>query len=262
MQQFLFDNQYYMIRNGDFATNANTKIIYGLVSTGLCIDDYMNRNSLDCFVVLIGSTAVWSFVELMLHLSKTRNIKPMFIIYGNNKKQLPQSVGIILQGFQEGGFITTLGLYYGDRLYETYYQIQLHMLIILVVSNIYIKTNKVRSSKRQVNAKGTLACIGGITVYNMYMCYTHPEHIDRQMSMFLVMVYVCSYWTFFTWYRGFRMIEVYEPQMIEENDNTNETIKHYISYPANNWETFCVLAYDVIFEIGVAYIFFYNMCLV
>ena len=79
MQRFLFDNQYYMIRNGDFATNANTKIIYGLVSTGLCIDDYMNRNSLDCFVVLIGSTAVWSFVELMLHLSKTRNIKPMFI---------------------------------------------------------------------------------------------------------------------------------------------------------------------------------------
>jgi len=51
------------------------------------------------------------------------------------------------------------------------------------------------------------------------------------------------------------MIEVYEPQM-------NEQIQNYISYPANNWETFCVLAYDVIFEIGIAYVFFYNMCLV
>ena len=167
-----------------------------------------------------------------------------------------------MQGFQEGGFITTLGLYHGDRLYETYYQIQLHTLILLVVANIYTKTNRVRSSKRQINSLGTIACIGGITVYNMYMCYIHPEHIDRQMSMFLIMVYVCSYWTFFTWYRGFRMIEVYEPQMIEENDNTNETIQNYISYPANNWETFCVLAYDVIFEIGVAYVFFYNICLV
>jgi hypothetical protein len=58
------------------------------------------------------------------------------------------------------------------------------------------------------------------------------------------------------------MIEVYEPQMIEENDNMNEQIQNYISYPANNWETFCVLAYDVIFEIGIAYVFFYNMCLV
>jgi len=258
----LLDNQYYMIRNGDFATNANTKVIYGLVSSVLCIDDYISRNSSDYVIVLVGSTTIWSFVELYLHMSKTREIKPMYIMIGSRKIQLSRTVGIVLQGFQEGGFITTLGLYFGDRIYEFKSQIHMHIFISLVVANIFTKTNKVKSSKRQINTKGSLAFIGGVTLYNMYMCYSHPEHIERQLSMFAAMVYICSYWTFFTWYRGFRYIEVYEPQKIEHTANANETLQKYIVKRASNWETFCVLAYDVVFEIGVAYVLFYNLCLV
>jgi len=256
---YLLDNKYYMIRNGDFATNANTKLIYGFVSGLLCIDDYINRGSSDCIMILITSTTAWSFVELYLHTSGTREIKPMYIMLGNHKQRLPQSFGIILQGFQEGGVISTLGLYFGDRLYEMKSQIHMHMFIMLVVMNIFMKKNKMKSSKRQVNSKGSLVLIGGASVYNMYMCYNHPEHIERQLSMFLVMIYICSYWTFFAWYRGFRSIEIHEPQMIEQGDGV---IQHYVVRQANYWETFCVMAYDIIFEIGMAYTFFYNITLV
>jgi len=261
-KMYLLDNKYYMIRNGDFATNANTKIIYGFVSGVLCIDDYVNRNSSDCIMILVTSTTVWSCVEFYLHISKTREIKPMYIMLGNHKQILPQSLGIILQAFQEGGFISTLGLYFGDRLYEMKSQVHMHMFIMLVVMNIFMKKNKMKSSKRQVNTRTSLVLIGGASVYNMYVCYNHPEHIERQLSMFCAMVYICSYWTFFAWYRGFRSIEIHEPKKIGQCDQSDGPIQTYGVRPANYWETFCVMAYDVIFEIGMAYAFFYNITLV
>ena len=75
----LLDTQYYIIRKGDFATNGNTKISYCIFALLLCIDDYINRSSTDCFILLFGSTTIWSLVELCLHISKTRNIKPMLV---------------------------------------------------------------------------------------------------------------------------------------------------------------------------------------
>ena len=45
----LVQNKYYIVRLGDFATNGNTKLLYGLFSILLCIDDYISRNSKDCF---------------------------------------------------------------------------------------------------------------------------------------------------------------------------------------------------------------------
>jgi len=73
----LIQNKYYIIRYGDFATNGNTKLGYGLFTLMLCMYEYIINNSLDCFIILLGSTTIWSFVELFLHISKTRVIKPM-----------------------------------------------------------------------------------------------------------------------------------------------------------------------------------------
>ena len=36
----LLYNKYYIIRTGDFATNANKKIIYITLGLGLCFHDY------------------------------------------------------------------------------------------------------------------------------------------------------------------------------------------------------------------------------
>ena len=125
-----------------------------------------------------------------------------------------------------------------------------------------MKKNKVKSSKRQVNTKTSLAFIGSITAYNMYMCYNHLEHINRIFSMFCAMIYICSYWTFFAWYRGFRSIEISELKQIGQYSQNDYILQKYDVRPANYWETFCVMAYDIIFEIGMAYAFFYNITLV
>ena len=47
---FLTNNKYNIVRIGDFATKANTKINYCLFSIGLCLDDYITNNSIDCFM--------------------------------------------------------------------------------------------------------------------------------------------------------------------------------------------------------------------
>ena len=134
----ILQNKYYIVRLGDFATNGNTKLIYGLFSIILSFDDYISRNSTDCFLILFGSTIIWTFVELFLHTTHTRIIKPMYIVLRNEKYQLSQTMGIILQGLQEGGVITTVGLYFGDRLYEIKYIILLHAFILCIVVNICI----------------------------------------------------------------------------------------------------------------------------
>jgi len=258
----LLDTQYYIVRKGDFATNGNTKIIYCIFSLLLCVDDYIKRNSTDCFIILTGSTTIWSFIELYLHISKTRNIKPMQVTICSKQIQLPQSMGIILQGFQEGGFITTLGLYYGDRIHQTYYLIHMHIFIFIMVGHLCFKTNITKSSKRLINTKGSVGCICIATLYNMQQTYYNPSHNTRQAYMFAVMVYICSFWTSFAWYFKFRQVEVYNTKYI---DSIVDKQYPFNVFQTNNnnlgtrLETFSILAYDVIFEIGVAYLTFYNL---
>ena len=258
----LFDKQYYIIRKGDFATNGNTKIIYCIFSSVLCVDDYINRNSYDCLFILGGSTLIWSCIELYLHLSKTRVIKPMNISFNNNLIQLSTPIGILLQGFQEGGFITTLGLYYGDRIHEPFYLVHMHIFITVIVSHMFFKSNVNKSSKRQVNTIGSVGYITTVTLYNIHHYLYYPEHQLRQTYMFATMIYICSFWTFFAWLFKFREVEVYTKNKVDLIDNTEypyNIIQKYTIHPATNMETFWVLTYDVIFEIGFAYVFFYNL---
>ena len=257
-----FDKQYYIIRKGVFATNVNTKIIYCIFSSVLCVDDYINRNSYDCLFILGGSTLIWSCIELYLHLSKTRVIKPMNISFNNNLIQLSTPIGILLQGFQEGGFITTLGLYYGDRIHEPFYLVHMHIFITVIVSHMFFKSNVNKSSKRQVNTIGSVGYITTVTLYNIHHYLYYPEHQLRQTYMFATMIYICSFWTFFAWLFKFREVEVYTKNKVDLIDNTEypyNIIQKYTIHPATNMETFWVLTYDVIFEIGFAYVFFYNL---
>ena len=259
----LIQNKYYIVRLGDFATNGNTKLLYGLFSILLCIDDYISRNSKDCFIILIGSTIIWTLVEIYLHISSTRIIKPMYITLLDHKYELSQPVGIILQGLQEGGLITTLGLYFGDRINEIKYIILLHLFILYAMINIYMRKNVTKSSKRQVNTYSSLLFISTITIYDIKCLYQHPEHISRQFSMFFIMIYICFFWTFFSWYRGFRTIEVHikNSKYNHITDINNNSIQEYNIKPLTKVDTFYILSYDIIFEIGIAYILFYNLFL-
>jgi len=63
----LSNDKYNIVRIGDFATKANTKINYCLFSLGLCLEEYITNNSTDCFMLLGYSTLIWTFIEFFLH---------------------------------------------------------------------------------------------------------------------------------------------------------------------------------------------------
>ena len=71
--------QFYIIRKGDFATDANKKIYYSLFTICLSLEEYINTGSTDCFRIMIGSTMIWTLIETILYITNTRVIKPMYI---------------------------------------------------------------------------------------------------------------------------------------------------------------------------------------
>lgn len=260
----IIHNKYNIIRYGDFATNGNTKIFYSIFAGTLCLNDYLERNSTDYLLIAIGASVLWSIVEIYLHTSGTRVIKPMFIGIRTNPKMhfvLPTVVGAILQGVQEGGCVTTIGLYYGDRIHDVTILARMHVFIAIVIANVWLRETNVGTnvvtSKRQVNAPVSMIFIGVITAVDVMMLWKHPEHIYRQLAMMSVMVYICSWWTVVTWYRGFRSVEVHVKRDTRDNEH-----QEYIIKPATTTELFTVLGYDVLFEIGIVYLVFYNIFLI
>ena len=71
------------------------------------------------------------------------------------------------------------------------------------------------------------------------------------------------FWTFFSWYKGFRTIEVHikNSKYNYITDINNNSIQEYNIKPLIKLDIFYILSYDIIFEIGVAYILFYNLFL-
>ena len=67
------------------------------------------------------------------------------------------------------------------------------------------------------------------------------------------MVYISSVWTIMSWYNNNRTVEIH---VKNDYNDYNEYDKKTVT----NFDSFCVLTYDVIFEIGIAYMFFYNLC--
>lgn len=247
----ILNNKYFIIRIGDFATNGNRKILYFLFSLFFCFEEYFTIQSLDCFKIMFGSSIIWTIIELFLHYTNTRVIKPMYIGFGNNQRKINNYLGICLQGVQEGGFVTTFGLYFADRIFQIKYFLLLHMFVIFIVLNIYFKKNEEKLSKRQINSNNSLLLILSSTFYNIKMIYQYPEHNLRQFKMFLIMIYISSIWTFLVWLRGFRKVEI----LLKNNNN-------YIQKNITYIDSFLILGYDVVFEIAIAYLTFYNLFLI
>lgn len=245
----MINKQYYIIRKGDFATDGNKKIYYSIFSICLCLEEYATSRSTDCFYIMIGSTFVWTAIESVLHITNTRVMKPMYITDVYKKKHLlSKPVSIFLQGFQEGGVVTTFGLYFGDRLFEFKYLIGFHLFIAYIIRNLNSKQNISKvASKRQINNMGSICTMGTITLYNLIKLYQYPEHFQRQFNMFFVMTYVCSIWTYIAYKKGFRTVETHI------KSKTGTIIK-----PGDNMDALLILGYDVIFEISLAYLTFYN----
>lgn len=249
---WLLTNKYYIIRTGDFATDANKKLIYIFLSCLLCLHNSITYKNIEYFAVMIGSSIIWTAIELFLNLQKVRIIKPMKITWNNQTKILNKYTGICLQGIQEGGVVTIIGLYFGDRFYSGFYQFFYHLLITYMVLNMIIKKSNTKAlSTRQINTPGSICLMSSATIFNTWMMINNPSHFYRELNMFVSMIYISSIWTVISYYKDFRKVEIYI-------HNNNE----YIRKSDNLMDVFFILGYDVIFEIGIAYLTFYNMFII
>jgi hypothetical protein len=249
---FLIKNKYYIIRTGDFAINANKKIIYSLLAFILCFEEYHNNGRYECLKIMTGSTIIWSIIEYLLYVTNTRIIKPMFINYGNYKIEIPKYLALLLQGLQEGGVVSTFGLYFGDRIYNYNYLILYNLFMLNMVINMnYKQTNTTILSKRQVNTFSSLVLMSIVTIYNISCLYRYPEHNLRSFKMCISMFYMSTIWTIMSYIKGFRKVSSLEYR----NNN------YYIG-DNNKRDTLFILGYDVIFEICSAYLTFYNLFII
>ena len=247
----LMTEKYYIIRTGDFATDANKKIIYILLSCLLCLHDSIVNKNMEYFAVMAGSSIIWTIIELFLNEQKIRIIKPMKITWNKQTTILNKYVGISLQGMQEGGVVTIIGLYFGDRFYSVFYQCFYHLLIFYMVANIIKKKSNTKTlSKRQINTPASLCLMSSATFFNVWVIVNNPSHFYRELNMFLSMVYISGIWTIVSYYKEFRKVEVclYNDDKYIKQDNL--------------MDAFLILGYDVVFEIGIAYITFYNMFII
>ena len=245
-------NKYYIIRTGDFATDANKKIIYILLSFFLCLHDSIIRKNTEYFAVMLGSSIIWTIIELFLNEQKVRIIKPMKITWNKQTTILNKYVGISLQGIQEGGVVTIIGLYFGDRFYSKFYQCFYQLLIFYMVANMLKKKSNTKTlSKRQINTPASLFLMSSATIFNTWIIINNPSHFYRELNMFISMVYISGIWTIISYYKEFRKVEVF----LYNNNN-------YTRKPDNLIDAFLILGYDVVFEIGIAYITFYNMFII
>ena len=252
----LIRNKYYIIRTGDFATNANKKLIYILLSLLLCLHDGIENKNIEYLAIMAYSSIIWSIVEFVLNVQRVRIIKPMKIYWNNSSLVVDKYMGICLQGAQEGGAVTIIGLYFGDRMYSLFYNLIYHVLIGYMVWNMAGKeTNNKVLSKRQINTPGSLALMSGATIFNTWILINYPQHFYREMGMFLSMVYISGIWTVVSYYKDFRRVEV---QLYQHRCNLG---REYVRKLDTFLDAFFILGYDVVFEIGMAYITFYNIVL-
>ena len=76
----------------------------------------------------------------------------MFINYGQKRFELPKYLALLLQGLQEGGVVSTFGLYFGDRFFDYRYNVIYNMFMINMVINMNNKQTIINNlSKRQIN---------------------------------------------------------------------------------------------------------------
>tara|TARA_Y100001970_G_C14139401_1_gene806237 strand:- start:253 stop:1041 length:789 start_codon:yes stop_codon:yes gene_type:complete len=248
----LLTDKYYIIRTGDFATDANKKIVYILLSVVLCLHDSIINKNIEYFAIMICSSIIWTIIELLLNEQKVRVIKPMKITWNNQTNIINKYVGISLQGIQEGGAVTIIGLYFGDRFGSIFYQCFYHLLIFYMVVNIGKKKSNIKTlSKRQINTPCSLCLMSSAAIFNIWVIVNNPSHIYRELNMFMSMVYISSIWTIISYYKDFRKVEIY----LYNNHK-------YVCKPNTLIDAFVILGYDVVFEIGIAYITFYNMFII
>jgi hypothetical protein len=217
---------YFIVRNIGFATNGNIKLLFTLISLFICSFgiDYLN--------LYLISTLYWATFEFLLQLFKIRKIESMHLYIFDEIVTLPIPIACLFQGSMEAGFITISALLFTRSSNITKL---IYLLWIFLHTKYLCKKNitMTGSSRRRVTSKLSIIILSIVTIFDLI--YLLPKFSEY----FINMILIGSVWTIATYICGTRIVQ-------DKNEEKVSLIQH-----------FCVLTYDVIFEICCMYLPFF-----
>ena len=266
---------YYILRSNTFARSANTKLLYTLGAICIAVQQK------EYIILYTFSTGFWTFIEYLLVWTSIRKIKTMIFqplsllpciptLY-NRKYKLNQITSAVLRGSMEGGFITTYSLYWADNILVYPFSFIGSLIVIFMhtlVLNYNTKISKNRkilpnnynstlstynnrngkinhNSIRHVNSKRALTVLAGISIIDVY--YLAFIGFQREIVFLTMMIIFGSVWTSAHYLCNTRQVLCCNTRPF--------TDAH--AYIPNKTHVFLTYYFDVVVEIGIAYMPFY-----
>lgn len=236
----MLENLIFMIRAGSFGTDYLTKLFVLLFSLAICWYDWKKNKRKDYLYVFLIGTLIWFLVEFSIQIQGVRVTDAY--LFGMS---LPIFFAALLRGAAEGGFVILFGLFFADRLknkkwLSIFILLTLAFFITTIVTQGAI-TDKEVSSKRDLLNNNGLIYMAVMVLFDIFwLAKSNKEVRKRAFLSFLIMIIVTGAWTIAEFISGTRWIEL----------GTNF---------APTYLQFLGLGYDVIVEIGLAYIPFLGL---
>lgn len=245
----IFDTVF-MIRNGDFGTDFETKFILILVGIGICFYDwYSHDKRKDYFWVFIIGTIIWTLTEVAQQFSGVREMAPGSL-FGF---QLPRIVSNIIQGSSEGAFIAIQGLFVADRLIEHNKRQKILATIFYSGFILYTLIGEVFQAVPNKDVGGSVASrrdmLTPMALLFLFSCLAliiifllkYPNHAakKRALCMFAIMAIYATIWNICEVLANTRWIEV---GIFSNSTEATPLIE------------FSALIWDTLVEIAAAYV--------
>jgi len=246
----------FMIRGGSFGEDFGAKLIMGLLALIACIYDWKKNERMDYLWIYIFATVIWAASELLLQLSGTRVFqeKDFFGIDITHAIYLT----VILQGMSEAALVTTIGIFFGDRIknkdtrkrWIVIYLIFLSGFVLLYLRNGINFASVPEGDLSIPSRRDMFPLLANIFIAIMcaiaiiWFIKADSETRKRGLFTYLIMASFIAWWTLMEWLSGQRWIEV---------GNLTNGVYSNLSR-ADPFVEFLALAYDYMVEVSLIYI--------
>jgi cobalamin synthase len=237
----------FMIRDGDFGSDYNFKLIGALIGALLALYYWVRHKKLDYVWVYAIGFLVWFGVEWFLQLMGIRDIKDAYL-FGSPISSFVQA---LLRGGFEGALIAVMGIFFADGLMskgKERWAFGVAFLIVLtgiatqsLMQALPLKDagGEVLSRRDMLNPIGLFLLFGALAI-TLWWAKTKATPLARKRAlyMYLVMVSIALVWNIAEFTANTRWIE------------TGTFANPERATPAIE---FIAISFDTFIEIGMAY---------
>jgi hypothetical protein len=245
----LVEGTIFMIRNGDFGSNFETKFFVFIAAIIVSLLIWKIYKKKDYFWVYVTGTIIWAILEFSVQYIGVRAFNPV-TLFG-----IPISLPIValLRGAAEGGVVAFGGLVITDLLINKKTRLFGAILTILTAVVLTLGTTRnalpqkiiggLVSSRRDMFSIGEIITFSIAIIVSIYWIFVSDKKTkNRAILLLIVMTILSGVWTIASVISNMRWIEVVTNGVLVE---------------APLILSFLALFYDCLVEIGFMYLPFF-----